>query len=176
MLQDRVEIGGVERALAGLVDDRLAGLRVKLRNDVVTGLAAHQNAAHRPGVADRGRAAAAYFLGRRQIEEVGPMALTRMERRKTGGAPGRQQPTVRFDRPAQLRDVVAEHFAEAAGLEKIPLHVDNQQRAMVGREREGVGFSGEIYRLTHGSTPGVWEDVSQSSGALRREMGPSHSR
>ena len=62
------------------------------------------------------------------------MAFARMERRKAGGAPGRQQATVWLDCPAQLRDVVAEHFAEAPGLQKIPLHVDNQQCAMIGAE------------------------------------------
>ena len=47
VLQDRVKVGGVEGALARLVDDRLAGLRVELGDDVVARLAAHQDAAHR---------------------------------------------------------------------------------------------------------------------------------
>ena len=37
---------------------------------------------------------------------------------------------VGLDRPAQLRDVVAEHLAEAARLEEVALHVDDQQRAV----------------------------------------------
>ena len=97
----------------------------------------------------RGRAAAAYFLGRRQIGQIGPMALARVHRRQAGGAPCRQQAPVGLDRAAQLRDVVAEHFAEAARLEKIPLHVDDQQRAMLGLEREGIGFSRDVYCLAH---------------------------
>ena len=67
VLQDGVEIRSVKGALAGLVDDRFAGLGIKLGNDVVTGLAAHENAAHRAGIADGRCAAAADFLGRRQI-------------------------------------------------------------------------------------------------------------
>ena len=149
VLEDGVEVGGVERALARLVDHRFAGFGIKLRNDVVAGLAAHENAAHRAGVADGRRAAAAYLLGRRQIGQIGPMAFARMKRRKAGGAPSRQQATVWLDGPAELRDVVAEHFAEAPWLQKIPLHVDNQQCAMIGAEREGIGFSRDVYCLAH---------------------------
>ena len=47
-----VEVGGVERALARLVDHGLAGERIELGNDVVAGLAADQDAPHRAGIAD----------------------------------------------------------------------------------------------------------------------------
>ena len=50
--QDEIEIGGEEGALAGFVDDRLARDRRKLGDDVVSRLAAHENAAHRAFVAD----------------------------------------------------------------------------------------------------------------------------
>jgi hypothetical protein len=43
-----------------------------------------------------------------------------------------------------LRNVVAEHFAKTAGLEKIALHVDDQERAMLRRECELVRFGGEV--------------------------------
>ncbi len=33
-----------------------------------------------------------------------------------------------FNRPRQLRDVVAQRFAEAAGLHEITLHVDDDER------------------------------------------------
>ena len=144
VLQDRVQVGGVKRALAGLVDHRLAGLGIEFRNNVVAGFAAHQNAAHRAGVADGRGAAAANFFDRRQIGEVRPMAFPRMEHRESGGAPRRQELLVRLDGAAQLRNVVAEHLAKAAGLEKIALHVDDQERAMLRRERKLVRFGGEI--------------------------------
>ena len=52
------------------------------------------------------------------------------------GAPGREQLLVRLDGAAQLRDIVAEHFAEAARLEKIALHVDDAAaRSAPGRTR-----------------------------------------
>ena len=56
------------------------------------------------------------------------MALTGVDHQAAGRAPSRQQGRVGFDRAAQLRDVVAEHFAETAGLEEVTLHVDDQQR------------------------------------------------
>ena len=105
------------------------------------------------------------------------MALPRVEDRKTGGAPRRQQPLVRFDGAAQLRNVVAEHFAKAAGLQKIALHVDDQERAMLGSERESIRIGREVYGLVHDSTPalgtapiGVGDGVAEDQLELR---GPS---
>ena len=54
------------------------------------------------------------------------MAFPRMQHGETGGAPRRKQPAIGLDRPAELGNVVAEHLAEAAGLQEIPLHVDDQ--------------------------------------------------
>ena len=51
-LQHIAELGGVERALARLVDHDLAVERIQFGNDVVAGLAANENAPHRPGIAD----------------------------------------------------------------------------------------------------------------------------
>ena len=73
--------------------------------------------------------AAPDFLGRRQVAEVGPVPFARVHDRQAVRPPGGQQAPVRLDRPAQLRHIVAEHLAEAAGLEEIALHVDDQQRA-----------------------------------------------
>ena len=61
----RLEVGGVERALAGLVDDRLARRRLELVDDVVAVFAADQDAAHRALIADAGGEPAARLLGRR---------------------------------------------------------------------------------------------------------------
>ena len=81
------------------------------------------------------------------------MALARVDDQQPGGAPRRQQSPVRLDRAAQLRHVVAEHLAEAAGLEEIALHVDDQQRAMGGRERERVRFGGKVDGRCHPIDP-----------------------
>jgi hypothetical protein len=85
-LQDLMQIGLVERALAGLVDDRLAVDRAQLRNNVVAGLAAHQDAARRFGRADSHRGLAALDLGVRRVREVRPVALAGMNDQELGGA------------------------------------------------------------------------------------------
>ena len=61
------------------------------------------------------------------------MALARMDDRQALAAPRREQPRFGSIVPAQLRDVVAEHLAEAAGLEKIALHVDDESAQCSGR-------------------------------------------
>jgi len=43
-----------------------------------------------------------------------------------------------------LRHVVAEHLAEAARLEEVALHVDDEQGAALGIERERIGFGREF--------------------------------
>src|SRR5262245_37871275 len=52
--EHQLEIGGTERALARLVDDRLAGQRRKVGNDLPAGLAADEDAPAGTGVADAG--------------------------------------------------------------------------------------------------------------------------
>ena len=68
------------------------------------------------------------------------MAFPCMEHRESGGAPRRQELAVWLDGAAQLRDVVAEHLAKAARLEKVTLHVDDDERAMLRKEHEFVGL------------------------------------
>src|SRR5580704_13136858 len=86
MFEDRVEVGRVERALARLVDDRLAGQWVELGNDVVAGLAAHEQPAHRCRVADLEGGVAAHLLCRSEIGEVGPVAFAGVDHRKPRAA------------------------------------------------------------------------------------------
>ena len=124
-----MQVGRVEGALARLVDDRLAGRRIEFGNDVVAGLAAHQDAAHRTCIANAGLAAPTDLLGRGQVGQVRPMALAGMHDRQAGGTPGRQQPAVGLDRASQLRDVIAQHFTKAAGLQEVALHIDDEKAA-----------------------------------------------
>ena len=81
------------------------------------------------------------------------MAFPSMENSQTRGAPSLQKPPVRIDGAPQLRDVVTEHFAKAAWLEEIALHVDDQERAMGGRERELVGFGCKVDGRCHTIDP-----------------------
>ena len=103
------------------------------------------------------------------------MSFAGMEHLQTRGAPGSEQPLVRFDGAAQLGNVVAEHFAEAAGLQKIALHVDDEQRAMLGREREGVGFGREVYRFIHAPRRVRGRRQSEFATASPKVSGPLRS-
>ena len=44
--------------------------------------------------------------------------------------------------PAELRDIVAERFAEAAGLHEIALHVDDEKRSGRPVELDRLGLRG----------------------------------
>ena len=127
-LQDVAELGGVERALAGLVDHDLAVERIELGNDVVAGLAADQDPPHRPGIADPQRRRAALDLGRRRIGQIGQMALAGVDDQHAGFARRLQHRRDRLHRARELRYVVAQRLAETAGLHEVALHVDDQKR------------------------------------------------
>ena len=87
---DQPEIGFVERALAGLVDHRLAFDRIELGNDVVARLAAHQDAAHGARVADALGRRAALDLGGRRVGQIRPVALAGVNDQHAGRARGRR--------------------------------------------------------------------------------------
>ena len=141
--------------LPGLSMTGSPGSGIELGDDVVAGLAAHQDAPHR---ARRRRCEVLLrprtFLAGGRSERSGRWPSRVCIDQQAGGAPGRQQPAVRLDRAAQLRDVVAQHLAKAAGLEEVALHVDDQQGAF-GRpqfERIGLGRDGRRLRL-HSNSP-----------------------
>ena len=157
LAQDQLEIGGAERALAGLVDDRLAGGRSELGDDVPARLAAHQDAAARPGIADAGAdpARAPAFVGG-QIGEIGAMALAGVDDVEALAAHRREQPLDRLDRRAREREVVA-HLVDVAALAaEVGLHVDDDERgvlrpqiAVVG---PGIGIGLDV-AFGHGTRP-----------------------
>ena len=145
--QHQLEIGGAERALARLVDHRLAGERRELGNDLPARLAAHQDAAARARIADAGadllRAPA---LVGRQVGEVGAMAFARMDDVPARLARGGQQLLDRLDRRAGQRQVVAHLVDIAADAAEVGLHVDDDQRGVLraagrrstARDRDGI--------------------------------------
>src|SRR6202042_3825722 len=96
-LQDCVQIGSEKRALPWLVDHRFAGCGIEFGDDVVAGLAAHEDATHRARVPNASSAAAADFLRRREVGKSGAMALAGMDDQASDSAPSRQQCSVWFD-------------------------------------------------------------------------------
>src|SRR6202044_4105400 len=143
--QHQFEVGLIERALARLVDHRLAGQRVELGNDVVAGLAAHQDAAHRTVRADAGRRIATFdFVGRR-VGEVGAVAFAGVNDQHADAPRGTEHVAAWADGRLQPRDIVAQRSAEPAGFEKIALHVDDHQRRFVQIDRKRRGFGQQFY-------------------------------
>ena len=129
----------------------------------MAGLAADQDAAHRPGVADALRRLAAGELGGRRVGQVGAVALAGVDHQDAGGARGVERAGAGADRALEQRDVVAERLAEAAGLEEVALHVDDDERGAAGVE----GRSARARRRggrAHRRAP-------FGRGALRRERG-----
>src|SRR4029077_20431642 len=112
VLQNRVQIRRKERSFPRLINDRLRRKRIEFGNDVVPRLATNENAAHRTVVADLCFASTANLFCGRQIAEVRTVSLARVNYRKFSIAPRSEQFLVRANRAPQLRNIVAEHFAE----------------------------------------------------------------
>jgi hypothetical protein len=140
VLQDAVEVGGEECALARLVHHGLAGVGIEILHDVVTGLATDQDAPHRPVIADACLEPAARLLRGRAIGEIGSMAFPRVDDQEPVLARGFEHALGRRHRAVKERDVIAQRFPEAAGLDEVALKVDHEQRAGLRVEHERVGF------------------------------------
>ena len=75
------------------------------------------------------------------------MALAGVDDQHAGLARGVEHLAQRRDRRLQQRHVVAERLAEAAGLEKIPLHVDDDEGGVIELDRPAPDGSASM-RLT----------------------------
>jgi hypothetical protein len=131
-----------EGTLAGLGDDRLAGQGRQLGDDLRTRLAVDQDAAHGAGIADAQGGATAQALGGRAVGEVGLVAFAGVDDRQAGGTEGVHEPAQGGHDRLQAGDIVAERVAEAAGLDEVALHVDEDQG-------KPAGLPGERERLGH---------------------------
>ena len=138
--QDQLEVGRAERALAWLVDDGFPRRRGELVDDVPAGLAAHQNLAAGAGVADAGAdlaRAPALVVG--QVREVGAMALARVDDMVALVAHRGEQRLDRLDRRARQREIVAHAVDISALAAEVGLHVDDDQRRIVGAPVAVIG-------------------------------------
>ena len=155
--QQRVKVGRVERALAGLVDDRLAFERIELGDNVVARLAADQDAAHRPGRADAHRGMPAFDLGFRGVGKIGAMSLAGVDDQHVGCSRSVEHGLAGRDRAAKQRDVVAERLPEAARLEEVALHVDDDQRGarQIERDRLGLRLDGRAQAILLGHSGSI---------------------
>jgi hypothetical protein len=142
-LQQIVERGRVERAFAGLVDHDRVFCGVELRDDVVAGFAADQNPSHRARIADPHARRTARDLRRRRIGEIGQVPFAGVHHENSGVTCSLQHVGAGLDRTGRLRDIVAECLAEAAVLEEIALHVDNDERGCGPVKFDRTGLRGE---------------------------------
>src|SRR5271165_4915808 len=154
--QDEFEVGGAERALAGLVDDRLAGQRLQFVDDLPPRLAADEDLSAGSVVTDAGAdALRAPALVGRQVDEVGAMPLAGVDDGIALGARRREQRLDRLDRRACQREVVAHGVDVAALAAKIGLHVDDDDGGVVWPPVAvpgpgvGVGVEGRQRRLLY---------------------------
>ena len=173
-LEDRVQVRGVERALARLVHDRLARSRLEAVHDVVAVLAAHQDAPHRPRIADAVVQLAAGLLRRRQVAQVGAVALTGVDDEHPELAGRLQHALGGRDGGTQQRDVVAQRLAEATGIDEVALHVDHQQRGRLQIELELVRLG--LYGRHVSPRQAAWPDALSLAQPRCRRHGWSDRR
>ena len=118
----------------------------------MAGLAADQDAAHRPGRADAHSGVAALDLERRGVGQVGAVAFAGVDHQQARGAGGIEHRTDRRDRGAEPRHVIAERLAEAARLQEIALHVDDDERGAAEIDHDRLRL--RQYRdPSHGTPP-----------------------
>ena len=106
-------------------------------------LAANQNPPHRAGRADARGRRAALDLGGRRIRHIRAVAFAGVDDQNAGRARGRQHRLQRRDRGLEQAHVVAERFAEAARLQEVALHVDDDERRTLERDGERLRFGGD---------------------------------
>ena len=119
----------------------------------MAGLAADQDAPHRAGIADAQGRRAALDLGRRRVGQIGQMALAGVHDQHAGIARRIQHGRDRLHRARKLRDVVAERFAEAARLQEIALHVDDEKRRRRPVEIDRLRLRGDVRWMAVLSSP-----------------------
>ena len=89
--------------------------------------AANQDAAHRSGRADAHRRVAALDLVGRRIVQIGTVTFAGVDHHHAGAPRRSQHVADRPDRGLEAAHVVAERGAEAAGLQEVALHVDDDE-------------------------------------------------
>jgi hypothetical protein len=77
-------------------------------------------------------------LQRRGVGEIRTVALTRMDHQHVGFASCGEQRAAGSNRALQPRDVVTQSGTEPPRLEKVPLHVDDDDRGTVEIDRNGA--------------------------------------
>ena len=94
-----------------------------------------------PCVADAQARVAAIALGRRAIGQVGPVRLAGVDHQAAGVAPGLEQACIAGTMASSSETSLPRRLAEAAGLDEVALHVDEDQGGFRrARIRRGKGW------------------------------------
>jgi hypothetical protein len=91
-------------------------------------------------------------LGWRGVVHVRAMTLAGVNDQNAGLARRRQHLPARLDCGFEQTDIIAERFAEAARLQEVALHVDDDQRRSGKIDRDRSGFGGDL-RVQKGPLP-----------------------
>ncbi len=166
--EDRLEIGRVKGTFARLVDNRLVACRSKFVDDRVTGLAAHEQPPHRARIADGDLRLAARAFGRWQVGKIRPMSLAGVDHQHPRSPCRSTEAADRGDQAPKRIRIIAEHGTIAIGLEKIALHVNDQQCRAGGVEIERIGLGGDTGHSLCFS-PDVSKGTARLTNALHDE-------
>ena len=138
--QDALEVGGVERALAGLVEDHLAGRRRELVDDVVAVSPRTRMRPFGPWSPIPSSSLPRASLAGGQSERSGRWPSRVWTISMPGGAGRLEHGRERARWPARSRlTSLPSSLAEAARLEEVALHVDQHQRGGAGVIVNGYG-------------------------------------
>jgi hypothetical protein len=141
-----------------LVDDRFAGERRQLGDDLPPGLAANEDTPARSGISDAGAdALAAPPLVRGQVVQVGTMPFTRVYDVKAGAADVGEHVLNRRDWRARQREVVPHGVDVSALAAEVRLHVDDEEHRIGGPQ---IAIPGPLIR------PGI----DETGRARRRQI------
>ncbi len=139
-----VQIGRMERALAGLGNHDLSVARSQRFDKVVSRLAVDKNAPHRPVIADAQPVTSpARSLARRTIGQIRAMAFLGMNDGEAGFAERSEQPRHGFHGRLEMMHFVTERRAKPARLDEIALHVDDHERELIRTKDVFVGVGGD---------------------------------
>ena len=92
------------------------------------GLAPDEDTPHGSGGTDAQRRIAALDLVRRSVGEIGAVAFAGVDNEHTSFSRGSQNLAARLNRHLQPGDIVAESGPKPTRLQKVALHVDDDQR------------------------------------------------
>jgi hypothetical protein len=166
MAQSEPAQGLVEtRPLPGFADHELAGSWGEVGDDRESGLAFDEHPSHRARITDPKARLPASSLRGRAVRKIGRMALLGVEDGPLEAPKQGQKLMHHRHDPPERSHVVPERLAEAAGLDEVALHVDDDKPEVADGALEIVGLCGDGRHLRACEKIVASEGRSRSAGA-----------